>query len=247
MRKVIFSLIVAMFLSGCSSKFVQIKETKVSNLRDYKSAQFIQGMKGAENIYLVPNSSAIYITDLSGNIYLLDENEDSKFEIKRSLNIGIFANGIVQGRDGFLYVNASEYDMAGWLEFGGEVYKVDAELKSYNKITGKFGGINGLAIDPDGNLYFAMGDLEFFFPDGSIYKIAYSEKLKQYGEPKLFLDNLGSANGMFYSKSNNSILFSETFSKVSMISLQTKKVSPGSLLLIWKHMGIQIYLTIMQK
>lgn len=36
--------------------------------------------------------------------------------------------GIVQGKDGYLYINASEYDMDGWLEYGGEVYRVDTEL-----------------------------------------------------------------------------------------------------------------------
>lgn len=225
MRKVIFSLIVAMFLSGCSSKFVQIKETKVSNLRDYKSAQFIQGMKGAENIYLVPKSSKVYVTDLSGTIYLLDENDDGRMKIKKSLNIGKFANGIVQGKDGYLYVNASEHDMDGWLEYGGEVYRVDTELKSYVKITDKFKGINGLSIDHKGDLYFAIGDLEFFSPNGAIFKMAYNEKLKQYSKPELFLGKLGSANGMFYSKTHNSIFFTETFSKVSMVNLQTKKVS----------------------
>jgi len=85
MKKIIFGLIVVVFLSGCSSIYVKTKETKTSNLKDFKSAQFIQGMKGAENIYLVPNSSKVYITDLSGNIYLLDENDDGRMEIKKSI------------------------------------------------------------------------------------------------------------------------------------------------------------------
>lgn len=225
MRKIIIGLIVAIFLSSCSSSLVSIKEIKTSNLKDFNSAQFIQGMNGAENIYLVPNSSAIYVTDLSGTIYLLDENDDGRIRIKKSLNIGKSAIGIVQGKDGYLYVTASEHDMDGWLEYGGEVYRVDTELKSYVKITDKFKGINGLSIDDNDNIYFAIGDLEFFFPDGAIYKMTYDEKLNRYNKPELFLDKLGSANGVFYSKIHNSILFTETFSKVSMVSLQTKKVT----------------------
>jgi sugar lactone lactonase YvrE len=225
MRKIIIGLIVAIFLSSCSSSLVSIKEIKTSSLKDFNSAQFIQGMKGAENMYLVPNSSAVYVTDLSGTIYLLDENDDGRIRIKKSLKIGKSAMGIVQGKDGYLYVNASEYDMDGWLEYGGEVYRVDTELKSYVKITDKFKGINGLSIDDNGNLYFAIGDLNFSSPHGAIYKMTYNEKLKQYSKPKLFLDKLGSANGMFYSKTHNSIFFTGTFSKVSMVNLQTKKVT----------------------
>lgn len=225
MRKVIFGLILAMVLSSCSSNLVQTKETKTFSLKDFTSAQFIQGMKGAENILLVPKSTMVYVTDLSGTIYLLDENEDGRMEIIKSMSIGKFANGIVQGKEGHLYVNASEYNMDGWLKYGGEVYRVDTELVSPVKITDKFKGLNGLSIDRKGDLYFATGDLEFFFPDGAIYKMPFNEELKQYGEPELYLDDLGSANGMFYSASHESVFFTETFSKVSMVNLQTIKVS----------------------
>lgn len=192
-------------------------------MKDYKSLQFIQGMKGAENIFLVPDFSRIYVTDLSGVVYLLDENDKGLISIIQSLKIGNFATGVVQGQDGFLYVNGSEHGMAGWLEHGGEVYQVDKELKAYKKITGKFKGINGLSIDAVGNLYFTTGDLEFFFPDGALYKMAYNQELKQYDAPELFIDKLGSANGIFYSEFYNSLVLTETFKKVSSINLKTRE------------------------
>lgn len=225
MIKVIFGLITALVLSGCSHDFVRFKETKSAQINDLKSYQFIQGMKGAENLFLPTNSSKVYVTDLNGNIYLLDKNSNGILEVKTSYNIGKYALGIILGKDGYLYVNASQRGKKGWLKHGGEVYKIDTELKSHKKITTSYKGINGLTIDPQGDLYFSIGDLEFLFPDGAIYKMLYNSELEQYGQPKLFLDNLGSANGIFYSTFYDSLLFTETFSKLSKINMRTNKVS----------------------
>ena len=101
------------------------------------------------------------------------------------MKLGKCATGITQGKDGYLYVNASEYGEEGWLKYGGAVYKVDKELKSYKEVTGLFKGINGLCTDDRGNLYFAIGDLEFFFPDGAIYKMSYNQKLKKYNQAEM--------------------------------------------------------------
>lgn len=224
MLKIIFSVIAAITLSSCSSSHVAVKETKSFNMDDIESMQFVQGMKGAENIYLPGDSTKAYITDLAGHIYLLDKDVRGKLEIKKSLSIGKLALGITEGKDGNLYVNASSYGKQGWLKHGGEVFKVDTELTAFEKITGAYQGINGLTVDAKGSLYFTAGNLKFFSPKGEIYKIPYNTESGKYGKPLSFIDKLGSANGIFYSKHHNALLFTETFSKTSAVNLTTNKV-----------------------
>ena len=223
MYKIFVIFFVSFALAGCSS-MVKTKIVKDDRLSEYESVQFIKGMKGTENIYLDNHTSKIYVTDLSGVLYLLDKDENDSIKIIKSLKLGKCATGITQGKDGYLYVNASEYGEEGWLKYGGAVYKVDKELKSYKGVTGLFKGINGLCTDDRGNLYFAIGDLEFFFPDGAIYKMSYNQKLKKYNPPELHIDKLGSANGLFYSNYYKALILTETFSKVSMVNLDTKAI-----------------------
>ena len=54
-------------------------------------------MKGAENMYLVPNSSAVYVTDLGGTIYLLDENDDGRIKNKKIIEDRKICNGNCPG------------------------------------------------------------------------------------------------------------------------------------------------------
>ncbi len=225
MRNIILTAVAALIFCGCSSTMVGVKETKESKLSDYRYMQFVKGMRGAENIYVDPDSSKLYVTDLSGIIYMLDDGKKGVLKIVKKLKIGDFATGIVSANDGYLYVNASKYGKEGWLKYGGEIYKVARDLKSYEKISGQYPGINGMTITPEGDIFFAAGDLEFFSPDGEIYRMRYDAKTKSYAEPELFLDDLGSANGMLYSKADDTILFTETFSKLSKFDPKTKKIS----------------------
>ena len=82
-----------------------------------------------------------------------------------------------------MYVNASAHSKDGWLEEGGEVYKVDKALTSAEKITGSYPGINGLTIDKNNNLHFTTGDLEFLTPYGALYKMSYNSNSNQYTTP----------------------------------------------------------------
>ncbi len=222
--KFLLSMVAVLSLSACSSKLVQEQETIRFNWSELESAQFVEGMKGAENIYLSDESSRVYITDLQGNIYLLEENPEGELEIRSSLKIGNRVLGITKGRDGSLYVNASDYDEAGWLETGGEVYQVDPDLQSFTRFSATYKGINGLASTVTGDLYFATGNMSMFSPQGAIYKIPYDAGLQQYGEPELIDSGLRSANGLYYSAYYNALFFTETFTKVAMLDMQSNTV-----------------------
>lgn len=218
-------LIGVLLLPACSSHLVQERESRHLHWGDLESVQFVQGMKGAENIYLPEGSSRVYVSDLGGNLHLLDENEQGELEIRRSLKMGERVFGIAQGRDGYLYVNASDYDEDGWLQRGGEVHRVDQDLQSVSEVTGAYGGINGLTSTPTGDLYFATGNMKMFSPMGAIFVMRFDPSLQEYGEPELLVDNLGSANGLYYSNYYDTVFFSETFNKVATLDPQTHAIT----------------------
>lgn len=225
MKYCVLSLICMTLLAGCSSDRVKQQENRQLNWNQLSPVSLIEGMRGAENIYMPADSSRIYVTDLSGMVYLLDDNEQGKLEVQASLKVGNTALGIAEGKDGYLYVNASEHDTDNWLTLGGALYQVDKELRSAMRVSGDYPGINGLTRGPEGALYFATGNLRMFSPRGALYKLEFDAVQHQYSAPQPLLLDIGSANGMLYHEHSQELLFSETFSKVSSFDLATQSTS----------------------
>jgi len=226
MIKLMITLCVAVLLAGCSGS-AEISETRKLNMNEISSLQFLQGMHGAENIYLDTSSPSIYVTDLSGTIYLVEESKDGKLFISASIDFGELATGIIEGKDGFLYAGGSRYPEKDYLrEKGGSVFRIDKELNRYEILYSAYRGINGLATDSNGHLYFTTGNLKFLSPKGAVYKMSYDPGQNTYGSPFKIIDRLGSANGLYYSEYYDALIITETFSGVSKIDLSSNTAAP---------------------
>lgn len=224
MNRAIITFGIAILILGCSST-VEITQKRELSLNEISSIQFCKGMQGAENIYLDESSPSIYVTDLSGTVHLIGEAADGKLTITKSMNFGKLATGITEGKDGFLYVCGSKYHEKEYLTGkGGSIFKIDKDLNNYESLFSGYKGINGLATDPDGHLYFTCGNLKILSPRGSLYKVPFDSQLNTYGNPIKLIDDLGSANGLYYSDYYNSLIMTETFGKVSKVNTSSNTV-----------------------
>lgn len=214
------SIITLLFFVSCVT--VVDKTVDIPALADV-NGRLVTAMKGAENLVLVPDSLRLYVTDLSGYVHLIDGTNVNRLEIVKSLQISDMALGIEIDPDGYLYVNAATTDE--WMDEGGAVYRVDAELESAERITGGYPGINGMTQDSEGNLYFAIGNLKLFGAKGAIYKMTYQGN-GEYSNPEEFISDLKSPNGMFYDSSQNRLIFTEVFKGVSAYDLDDDTTEP---------------------
>lgn len=208
MNKVILQIILVILVLGCSTipnEVIDITEI------DYS---VIGGMEGVENIYTVPDSMDLYVSDCSGHLYKVSYND--KFEITKKVKVGDFALGITMDK-GNLYFAASECD---WSNVGGSIYKTDSSLTKVEKITKKYPGINGVTSDDKSNIYFTIGKMNPIDKSGIIYKFN-STSMK--AEPEAFLTDLKCPNGLDYDKKNNRLIFSETFKGINEMDLYTKQ------------------------
>lgn len=182
-----------------------------------ENSRFYTGMEGAENLYLPPGIPDVYATDCAGNVYLYQGGKYGEIEAAKSLNLGAIALGIDEGPDGELYVAAAKDD---WLKTGGAIYKVDKKLTSHEAVTERFPGINGLSFDNNGFLYFAVGNLDFWNPQGAIYRMKVNQR-GSVSEPQVLLARVKSPNGMFFA-GQDLLAYTETFDGVTLRDLKTK-------------------------
>ncbi len=186
------------------------KEVKV-NLADLRDARLIEGMRGAENLYLDPGSSHVYVTTLEGVIYLADADSGA---VLGSLKAGSYALGIDKGPDGFLYVGVCQGNgEADWKKTGGAVCRMDLALKGATPVTGNYPCLNGLAFDQQGSIFFASSNFDFMFPKGSVYCLAVTPD-GPAGEAVRCDFPIGLANGMSYDRTGKRILLSDTLEAV---------------------------------
>ncbi|MBN2401172.1 MAG: SMP-30/gluconolactonase/LRE family protein [Spirochaetes bacterium] len=191
------------FSEGIKERTVRIR------IGDTPSAVFIKGMNGCENLYPDDASMRVYVTDLQGYVHLLDSSSWNALKIVKSKKLGSFALGIAKGPDRRLYVNVCESGSGTWEEEGGAVWRISPQLNFAEKLTGNYKGINGLAFDDDGNLYFASGRPDILDPNGHIYRIKIT-KNSYFTQPEIFLAHVGWANGLYFSTKENKLYFSNT-------------------------------------
>jgi len=203
---------------NCSA--LKVKTIHISDIN--KEMVLVDGMNGCENLYLSKENSDVFVTDLSGYIYLIKGSSYKELKVIKSVKLNDYALGIDKGRDGYLYVLASSKD---WLKKGGGVNKIDVDLNKPEQITKDFPGVNGLAIDKKNNLYFVAGNMKFLNPKGTIYIMKPLDNNK-YDEPEIFMENLKSPNGLFYNEKDNILIFTEVFSGVKTLNLSDNKISP---------------------
>jgi hypothetical protein len=205
---VYFFVVVPRVIYGSAG--VKVKTVAV-DFGDLDGAVVVDVGKGCENVYLEPASLRAYVTDCWGNVHLVDGPSREELRLVKSAKVGDGkACGIGRGPGGYLYVAASD----DWLGRGGGIYRVDRALESAAKIAGDYPGLNGLALDPRGDVYFAASNMSFINGEGAIYKMSRKAG-GDYCEAEVFLRNLRCADGVFYDARAGRICFTETFSGAS--------------------------------
>ena len=126
-------------------------------------------MHGCENIALAPDSMRAYATDLAGGMHLPDGESRETLEIVSTYQLHEMCLGVVPVGPGELYVAASSED---WIETGGAIHRVDPQLRTAERATANYPGMNGIAADDDGRIYFATGDMRFMRPRGSLHLLS---------------------------------------------------------------------------
>ncbi len=191
------------FSGGIAEKEVRLFHGELPDL------VFIKGMNGCENVYPDNASMKVYVTDLEGYVHILDGASRDSLKITKSKKLGTFATGIAEGPDKRIYVNVCEAAADKWATEGGAVWRLNRELEAPEKLTGNYKGINGLAFDSGRHLYFASANADIMRPDGNIFRM----EIKPDGgltEPIIFLSNAGWANGLYFSRDENKLFFSNT-------------------------------------
>ena len=168
----IFNIILFSFLvCACSTSRVK---THYLSKNDFSNINFIEGMKGCENLHLSKNSLDIFVTDLTGKLYLISGTSHENLNVVKLLRINDYVLGIDEGSDKYLYVLSSSKE---WLKKGGGINKIDVNLGKQEKITFDFAGVNGLAIENQNNIYFTVGNMNMLKPKGAIYIMIYKSQL----------------------------------------------------------------------
>jgi sugar lactone lactonase YvrE len=188
---------------------------------DLAGAVFVKVGRGCENLYLEPESLRVYVTDRRGNIHLVDGASRAGLRVVKAAALGrSSAFGVAESPYGVLYVAACDGE---WQEAGGGIFRVDKELGSATKIAGDFPGLDGLALDGRGNLFFAVSNVSFLDGKGVIYRM---KRLRGggYATRRVFLADRRCVDGVYYAAEKGRVYFTETFSGVSALDAKSTAV-----------------------
>ncbi len=201
-----FLVVVPRIVYGSSG--VKVKMVR-ADFGDLDGAVVVDVGNGCENLCLEPASLRAYVTDSWGNVYLVDGPSRAGLRVVRSAKLtGGRACGIDRGPGGFLFVAACDGDRC---RPTGGIFKVDGRLRGAIKIAGDYPGLNGLALDDRGNIYFAASNMSFLNGRGAVYEMR-RRKSGRYREAGVFLPELRCVDGVFYDARRGRICFTERYS-----------------------------------
>ena len=169
---------------------------------------FLEGIIGAENLYLDDSSLAFYVTDLNGSIHHCDTLPGGGLGIIKSLPAGSRAFGIDKGPDGSFYA-AITGPGKDWKTDGASIYRVSPELDSLVRLTDDFRAMNGVACDDGRMLYFASSNFRTFNPKGALYQARLNDD-GSMATPQIVFDDPGLYNGLCYDPRQDLLFFSNT-------------------------------------
>ncbi len=187
------------------------------DLDSLEGARFISGMNGCENLALSPYNLDFYVSCLDGSIHRLEKEASNGYSLVQSVRFGRMVLGMVIGTDTNLYALVAEGDISDWKKNGGAVVKISPGLDVHRRITGNFQAINGMASDSRGNLYFTSSNAKWINPQGKVYRMRLTDN-GTYAAPELFLEDTGTANGLYYGENQDWIYYSNTLGGVYWFS-----------------------------
>lgn len=213
-------IVFGLLVSCNTTETITQKKVKLK-LEEIKNSHFITGMQGAENLCLDQQSLSVYVSDIAGYITYLDGNSYNDLKIIKRVKKGKMIFGLAKSADNYIYAGISNYDVEGWRENGGSIYRLSSNLEEYVKITSEYPGINGIAIDNNSNLYFSSSNFDFISPKGNIYRIKIND---HENKPSIYIENVGLANGLYFDPLSNNILYSDTITGIYSFTFDNPKL-----------------------
>ena len=194
-------------LFSFSGKFTEL--TVELHVDSIPAGIFHQGMTGCENLYPDKGSYDIYVTTIGGIVYKLSGISREELEIVEERKHGEMTLGIEKSPWGAWWVISVDGPLEFWEQHGGKVKYTDNILHEGREVAGPFAGVNGLAADPDGNLFVAFSNLDYFSPSGGIIKIV-SDTQGRVLRADTVLRWPGLVNGLFFDARSRRLIFSST-------------------------------------
>jgi streptogramin lyase len=186
------------------------------------TAYFLQGMQGCENLWLDDTSFRMYVTDLSGHIYLVDGAGRQSLAILKKKRVGEMAMAAAASKKGELFFTASEVPFDEWIEVGGYLYRSRPDLDSIEKFAGPWPSANGIGIGKSGKVYVTSGNANPFNPEGKIIAVDPANP----GREEVVIEEAGTANGFWFEPSGDRFLYSNTVEGVFEVNIETGLVTP---------------------
>ncbi len=207
-------LATSMFFACGSESTSSSEKPPDGDFKNLPGSVLISGMSGCENLFLDNDSMKIYVTDLSGYLYLVNGETHETMEIVTSIKIGNMGFGIDKGPDGYLYFSASENtsDSCSYGDciYNAAIYRIDMDLElPITKITNDYRGINGVTFDASGGCYFTSSTLDSSNLQGEVYRMQVTAD-GAVSSPEVFLADAGYANGLYYDSNQELIYFSQS-------------------------------------
>lgn len=186
---------------------------------------YVSGMKGVENLAF-DGKGLLFVTGLDGTLYRVEPTKDPfQGRIADSIKLGSMCLGIAVAKDGSLYVAAENEKEKR------RIFRVSRDFSEITPVSPFISGLNGMAADRAGNLYFAASSENPIEPAGRILK-AVMGKDESFQNSEVFLDGLGLVNGLAFSPDESVLYFTETLSGVFALNMATRKREQ-----IWKPAG----------
>jgi sugar lactone lactonase YvrE len=179
------------FSSDTSDRTVELR------LKSSDRTVFVLGMVGCENLCLDQHSRALFVTDLTGRVYRVDGPTRALLSVVKSRRIAERnCLGVDIGPDSMIYVGATDGE---WQETGGAIWRVDPDLSRAVKVAITPPGLNGVAFDDSGELFFVTGNMDLVTPDGAIYRVRF-DSTRTVGTPEIVIPGLNGGNGLHWNK-----------------------------------------------
>lgn len=189
---------------------VSDEKVVVVHMDSLDDAQFYGDMIACENCFPDPGSNRLYVTSLTGHVYLLDGDSGEALAICKEIRPGGYALGIDKGPDGKIYIAiAPGTTDREWKTPGGHVARFDVDLESPEILTDLYPAINGLAFDHTGTCYIASSNFNFLFPRGTIERFTVCPD-GNIANAEPYITSMGMANGLCHDPASGRVLYTDT-------------------------------------
>ncbi len=210
---IVFTLLSICWLHSCGPSLVTVRPPASPA---WAEAPYVGGMKGVENLAF-DGEGNLFVTGLDGTLYHVVPTKDQNAgRIEDEIRLGRMCLGIAVAPDKSLYVAAENEKKQR------RIYRVSRDFSVISAVSPFIPGLNGMAADATGRLFFAASNESPFEPAGRILT-AVMGRDETFAQPEVFLDGLGLVNGLSFSPDEQTLYFTETLRGVFSLDMATRK------------------------